>query len=69
MKGITMKEIKKDKEFMCPYCGNEDDQETEDSFLEDEYYVYKMICPICNKTYTDYYRLNYETTSIEKEEK
>ena len=60
-----MKEVKKDKEFMCPYCSNEDDQVTDDSFLEDEYYVYKMVCPKCDKYYTDYYKLVYECTSVE----
>lgn len=57
--------LKKEKEFMCPKCGNEDDQVTEDSCLYDEYYIYKMYCPKCECEYTDYYKTVYDYTYLD----
>ena len=46
----------------CPYCGSEN-VTTVDSHLEDDYYVYEMVCDDCECEFDDWYGLRHVETS------
>lgn len=41
------------KHGVCPLCKNEDDLNTEDSYPEDDRYIYEMSCGACEASWTE----------------
>lgn len=60
---------KKQEQEMCPICGDTDNQQTNDSGVYDEYYVYHCECAKCGAKYNDWYLMIYQDTEYEVETK
>lgn len=64
LNNIWNKEKCSDSENRCPIC-NSKDIVTIDSYINDDYYVYKCTCSDCDCEFKEFHRLNYECTEFD----
>lgn len=55
-----MDKVVKNREYMCPQCGDDMDLQTEDWYFDDNTAIFEMYCPKCGKQWREYFLLKYD---------
>lgn len=55
-----MDKIVKDREYMCPQCGADEDLRMEDCWFDDGSATFEIYCPKCGKQWREYFLMKYD---------
>lgn len=55
-----MDNVVKNRDYICPQCGEDMDLQTEDWYFDDNTVIFEMYCPKCGKQWREYFLLKYD---------